>query len=63
MQRLTADLRASAGLTDMWRSKHDYSKITGLAFSPDGTRLYFSSQRGNTDSGQHGLSVALAENF
>jgi hypothetical protein len=26
---------------------HDDSEITGPAFSPDGTRLYFSSQRGN----------------
>jgi len=27
------------------------SEITGPAFSPDGTRLYFSSQRGGTGSG------------
>jgi secreted PhoX family phosphatase len=26
---------------------HDGSEITGPAFSPDGTRLYFSSQRGS----------------
>jgi secreted PhoX family phosphatase len=24
---------------------HDFSEVTGLAFSPDGSRLYFSSQR------------------
>ena len=34
---------------------HDGSEITGPAFSPDGTRLYFSSQRGtgggSTDPG------------
>ncbi|MCW7536882.1 PhoX family protein [Aquabacterium sp. A7-Y] len=31
---------------------HDDSEITGPAFSPDGTRLYFSSQRGT-----HGLGL------
>lgn len=30
---------------------HDGSEITGPAFSPDGARLYFSSQRGPVDSG------------
>ena len=42
---------------------HRYSEITGLAFSPDGSRLYFSSQRGNTDSGDHGLTFELAGDF
>lgn len=27
---------------------HDGSEVTGPAFSPDGTRLYFSSQRGSS---------------
>lgn len=27
---------------------HDESEITGPAFSPDGSRLYFSSQRGKS---------------
>ena len=30
---------------------HDASEVTGPAFSPDGTRLYFSSQRGAGTSG------------
>jgi secreted PhoX family phosphatase len=30
---------------------HDRSEVTGPAFSPDGTRLYFSSQRGSSGSG------------
>ena len=29
---------------------HWFSEVTGPAFSPDGTRLYFSSQRGRTGS-------------
>ena len=29
---------------------HWLSEITGPAFSPDGSRLYFSSQRGKTGS-------------
>src|SRR5690606_6452764 len=33
---------------------HDLSEVTGPAFSPDGTRLYFSSQRG---AGTTGLGV------
>lgn len=43
--------------------EHPYSEITGLAFNPDGRRLYFSSQRGNTDSGLHGLTFELAGDF
>jgi secreted PhoX family phosphatase len=43
--------------------EHRSSEITGLAFSPNGTRLYFSSQRGNTDSGKHGLSFELSGDF
>jgi secreted PhoX family phosphatase len=30
---------------------HDASEITGPAFSPDGSRLYFSSQRGTDGRG------------
>jgi hypothetical protein len=30
---------------------HDRSEVTGPAFNPDGTRLYFSSQRGSSGSG------------
>lgn len=42
---------------------HNHSEITGLAFSPDGSRLYFSSQRGNTDSGDNGLTFELSGDF
>jgi len=35
---------------------HPGSEITGPAFSPDGSRLYFSSQRGpNVPGGQAGV--------
>ncbi len=30
---------------------HDVSEVTGPAFSPDGSRLYFSSQRGTDGRG------------
>lgn len=37
----------------IWRQfvGQDNSEITGPAFSPDGTRLYFSSQRGGRLAG------------
>ena len=40
---------------------HDSSEITGPAFSPDGTRLYFSSQRG-TD-GKTGMTFEVTGPF
>ena len=33
------------------------SEITGPAFSPDGTRLYFSSQRGNPFGNSEGIGI------
>jgi sugar lactone lactonase YvrE len=38
---------------------HPESEITGLAFSPDGTRFYFSSQRGATGLGSGGITYEL----
>jgi secreted PhoX family phosphatase len=43
--------------------EHSFSEITGLAFDPGGTRLYFSSQRGNTDSGSNGITFELSGDF
>lgn len=43
--------------------EHDQSEITGLAFDSTGTRLYFSSQRGSTGSGRHGLTFELRGDF
>lgn len=38
---------------------HDKSEVTGPAFSPDGRRLYFSSQRGTEGTAEHGLTYEL----
>lgn len=37
----------------------DRSEITGPAFSPDGTRLYFSSQRGKTGKSEDGITYEI----
>ncbi|GAA2452016.1 PhoX family protein [Actinomadura vinacea] len=44
---------------------HDESEITGPAFSPDGTRLYFSSQRGKSGfaAGTDGYTYEVAGPF
>ena len=34
---------------------HDKSEIAGIAFSPDGSRMYFSSQRGKSGDDLDGL--------
>lgn len=41
----------------------DASEITGPAFSPDGRRLYFSSQRGPTAAGATGLTYEVTGPF
>jgi len=38
---------------------HDESEVTGLAFSPDGKRLYFSSQRGTTGRSENGITYEI----
>jgi len=42
---------------------HDRSEITGLAFSPDGSRLYFSSQRGKTGNSEDGVTFEITGPF
>ena len=42
---------------------HDDSEITGPAFDPSGTRLYFSSQRGTTGSRQSGITFEVTGPF
>ncbi|MBB5205187.1 secreted PhoX family phosphatase [Inhella inkyongensis] len=41
----------------------DASEMTGIAFSPDGTRLYFSSQRGSAGSGSDGRTYEVRGPF
>ena len=42
---------------------HDDSEVTGPAFSPDGTRLYFSSQRGADKSSMGGMTFEVTGPF
>lgn len=42
---------------------HDRSEITGLSFNPDGSRLYFSSQRGNTGRNEDGITFEITGRF
>jgi uncharacterized protein len=39
---------------------HEGSEVTGPSFSPDGNRLYFSSQRGKTNSSFGGMSIEIS---
>jgi len=38
---------------------HDKSEVTGPAFSPDGKRLYFSSQRGTSGLSENGITYEI----
>lgn len=42
---------------------HDQSEIAGPAFSPDGSRLYFSSQRGTTGRMEDGVTFEITGPF
>ncbi|WP_324277221.1 alkaline phosphatase PhoX [Blastococcus brunescens] len=44
-------------------SGHSDSEMTGPAFSPDGTRLYFSSQRGPTGEDGNGITYEVTGPF
>lgn len=44
---ITADTREVAAVMRLEGDQHGGSEITGPSFSPDGSRLYFSSQRGS----------------
>ena len=54
------------GTEPLWLAEipdHFDSEITGLAFDPSETRLYFSSQRGNTGRDEHGVTFELSGDF
>jgi len=53
----------SPALTLLQLPEHPHSEITGLAFEPSGTRLYFSSQRGNTGDDTNGITFELKGDF
>ncbi len=42
---------------------HDKSEIAGVAFSPDGSRLYFSSQRGKSGDPLDGMTFEISGPF
>ena len=42
---------------------HDASEVTGPAFSPDGNRLYFSSQRGTAGRSEAGITFEVTGPF
>lgn len=42
---------------------HDSSEVAGPAFSPDGTRLYFSSQRGTAGDSASGITFEISGPF
>lgn len=42
---------------------HDFSEVTGPAFSPDGMHLYFSSQRGTTGKSSGGITYEVTGPF
>lgn len=42
---------------------HDDSEITGPAFSPDGTRFYFNSQRGSSGEDDGGMTFEISGPF
>jgi uncharacterized protein len=48
---IAADTREVAPIMRLEGAQHQGSEITGPAFSPDGSRLYFSSQRSNPSPG------------
>lgn len=57
---ITPNNRASAFLRI---TGHDNSEVTGPAFSPDGRRLYFSSQRGKAGDSEHGITYEVSGPF
>ncbi len=60
---IAADTREVAPLVRLPGFAHQASEITGPCFSPDGTRLYFSSQRGGVDTPGAGVTFEVTGPF
>ncbi|HZE39117.1 MAG TPA: alkaline phosphatase PhoX [Stackebrandtia sp.] len=62
--RSTIDGAETFRVTDFLRLEgHEDSVITGAAFSPDGSRLYFSSQRGTRGTADGGITFEVTGPF
>lgn len=60
---ISADDRTVSTLMRLPGAEHAASEITGPCFSPDGTRLYFSSQRGGLPLAVPGLGGGIGVTF
>ncbi|WP_205712369.1 alkaline phosphatase PhoX [Euzebya rosea] len=60
---ITADTREVVPLVRMPGPEHEGSEVTGPCFSPDGSRLYFSSQRAGLDGPGDGLTYEVTGPF
>jgi uncharacterized protein len=60
---IAADTREVAALVQLPGGAHAGSEITGPCFSPDGTRLYFSSQRGGLRTPGLGITFEITGPF
>lgn len=60
---IAADTREVAPLVRLPGLAHSASEITGPCFSPDGTRLYFSSQRGGASMPGAGVTFEVTGPF
>ncbi len=63
IRMITADTREVAPLVRLPGTEHQASEITGPCFSPDGTRLYFSSQRGGLRTPGLGITFEVTGPF
>ncbi len=63
IRMITADTREVVPLVRLPGPAHEGSEVTGPCFSPDGTRLYFSSQRAGLDGPGEGITYEVTGPF